>query len=127
MTNEQLTLNEKIDEKRAAVDNWLIKQITDKIEKTSIISSRISKPFVLFRNILEESGTSAQEEVAVMNGKYIIIQVFTYGNYLPSSFQKVQVFTLEKFPKWIIKRNRELLLQSLDSLDELGNLRQMSS
>jgi hypothetical protein len=94
----QRIILDRIDEKkREAVDNWLIEQITDKIKKTYIISSRTSKPFVLFRNTLEESGTSAQEEVTIMNGKYIII--------LHMEAISHQAFKKYKFSPWKNSRN----------------------
>jgi hypothetical protein len=79
----------------------------------------MGKPFVLFRNILEESEHATQEEVAILNGKYVIIQIFTHGGFLPSSFQHLYVFTLEKFLIWIMERSRELFLQCLDNLNEV--------
>jgi hypothetical protein len=99
------------------IEEWLIEKFRDKLRKASIISGRKDKPFVLYRNILEESEDALEEEVATVNEKYVVVQVFSHGGFLPTSFQKQQIFTLDKFIRRVLKSNRVLLLQCLDNLN----------
>lgn len=94
---------------------WLREKFRDKLRKASIISSRKDKPFILYRNIIEES-EDALEEVATVSEKYVVVQVFCHGGFVPTDFQKQQIFTLDKFIRRILKSNRSLLLQCLDNL-----------
>jgi Icc-related predicted phosphoesterase len=99
------------------IEEWLIEKFRDKLRKASIISGRKDTPFVLYRNILEESEDALEEEVATVNEKYVVVQVFSHGGFLPTSFQKQQIFTLDKFIRRVLKSNRVLLLQCLDNLN----------
>jgi hypothetical protein len=43
--------------------------------------------------------------------------MYTYGGFVPSTFQKIAVYTLDKFTKWIVKKEkRDLLLQCLQNI-----------
>jgi hypothetical protein len=99
------------------IEGWLIEKFRDKLRKASIISGQKDKPFVLYRNIIEESEDALEEEIATVNEKYVVVQVFSHGGFLPTSFQKQQIFTLDKFIRRILKSNRVLLLQCLDNLN----------
>jgi hypothetical protein len=105
------------DEKRAVIEEWLITVFTDKLRKASIIAGRKGKPYILYRNIIEESEDAVQEEVATIIDKYVVVQLFTYGGFLPSSFQKQNVFTLDKFTRLMLKRKQNLILQCLENLE----------
>jgi hypothetical protein len=107
LTNKQVTL-----------DECLSQRFNDKLRKASIIASRTSRPVILYRNTIEENDNAAEEELATVNEKYVIVQVFTHGGFIPPNFQQQFVFTLEEFPAWIIQRSHDLLLQCLESLDE---------
>jgi hypothetical protein len=98
------------------IEVWLIEKFRDKLRKASIISSRKDKPFILYRNIIEESQDALEEEVATVSEKYVVVQVFCHGGFVPTDFQKQQIFTLDKFIRRILKSNRSLLLQCLDNL-----------
>jgi hypothetical protein len=114
LRNKQVT----IDGRQATLDDWLNDRIGDKLRKASIIVSRTRMPFVLYRNIIEEGEHVVQEEVATINEKYVVIEVLTYGGFLPISFQQQCVFTLYEFPTWIMKRSRDLFLTCIKNLDE---------
>ena len=105
------------DEKREVIEEWLITVFTDKLRKASIIAERKGKPYILYRNIIEESEDAVQEEVATIIDKYVVVQLFTYGGFLPSSFQKQNVFTLDKFTRLMLKRKQNLILQCLENLE----------
>ena len=138
MTNKQPTHNnlkegnkkEKLllavdDKKKKArdniVDEWLIEHFRNKLKKAVAVVNRLNKPLALYSNILEESEDAAKEEIVLHNQKYITVQIFTRGGFIPTSFQEQYVFTIDKFISRIIndrKNRREMILKCLDSLDK---------
>jgi hypothetical protein len=98
------------------VEDWLIDILVDKLRKASTILSRKEIPFILYRNIIEESDTCVQEEVATLADKYVVVQVFSYGGFIPSTFQRQHVYTIDKFTRIILKKNSALFFECLESL-----------
>lgn len=118
MTGKQVT----IDEKQVTLDDWVIERFREKLKKASIITNRLEKPLILYRKTLEESECATEEEVATLiNERHVLVQVYTQGGFVPLSFQQQYVISLDEFPRWIMKRSRELVLQCLDALDKLSN------
>ena len=105
--------------KESIVDEWLIEQFKNKLKKAATIVGNLNKPLSLYCGIIEESEDSAKEEIVLHNQKYITVQVFTRGGYIPTSFHEQYVFTIDKFISWIIKerKNREMILQCLAAVD----------
>ena len=108
------------DSKESIVDERLIEQFKNKLKKVATIVGNLNKPLALYCGIIEESEDSAKEEIVLHNQKYITVQVFTRGGYLPTSFHEQYVFTIDKFISWIIKerKNREMILQCLVAVDD---------
>ena len=106
-----------VDEKQVTLDEWLIERLRDKLTKAATRATRTGKPILLYRNIIEENEVAAEEEVATVIEKNAIVQVFTYGGFIPPSFQQQYVFSLDRFPLWVMKRSRNLLLQCLENLE----------
>jgi hypothetical protein len=113
MANKRLTL----DEKQVTLDEWLIERLREKLGKAAVNASRTGKPVLLYRNIMDENEAAAEEEVATVNEKNAIVQVFTYGGFIPPTFQQQYVFILDEFPTWLMKRSRNLLLECLENLE----------
>ncbi|HXG05901.1 MAG TPA: hypothetical protein VNI77_01075 [Nitrososphaera sp.] len=107
MTNEQVTL-----------DSWVLSRLRDRLRKASIVASRTGRPVVLYRHTIEEIDSSAEEEIATVNEQYVVVQVITYGGFIPPNFQQQYVFTFDQFPSWIMKRSNELLSLCLEGLDQ---------
>ena len=102
------------------IEDWLLERLADKLRNASIIVHHHRKytPHLLYRNTIEENENALQEEVGLLTEKYVLIVKNTYGGFIPSNFQKVEVYTLDKFTKWIVQEQRkELLLQCLESLE----------
>jgi hypothetical protein len=115
LTNKQVT----IDEKQVTLDDWVIERFRVKLKKASVIANRLGKPIVLYRKTLEESEGAGEEEVATLvNERYALVQVYTYGGFIPLSFQQQHVFSLNEFPTWMMKRSRELVLQCIEAMDD---------
>jgi hypothetical protein len=101
----------------AIIEDWLAERLTDKLRKASMVVQQTHIPHLLYRNTIEESRDALQEEVGIISGKHIVIMIYAYGGFVSSTFQKIDVYTSDKFIKWIIKkRKKDLVLQCLESL-----------
>ncbi len=101
----------------AIIEDWLAERLTDKLRKASIVVQQTHRPHLLYRNTIEESQDVLQEEVGIISGKHIVVMIYAYGGFVPSTFQKIEVYTSDKFIKSIIKKGKTaLLLQCLESL-----------
>ena len=98
------------------VEDWLIDILVDKLRKASTIVSQKKIPFILYRSIVEESDSCVQEEVATLADKYVVVQLFSYGGFIPSSFQRQHVYTIDRFTRIILKKNSVLFFECLENL-----------
>jgi hypothetical protein len=103
------------------LDEYLIEKFKEKIEKVPLISNKNNSPIVLYRRTIEENEVSIEEEIASVSEKYVVVQIFTHGGYLPVLFREQHIFTPEEFPYWIIKRSRNMVLHCLENIDEFIN------
>jgi hypothetical protein len=107
------------EKKEGTVKQWLAERLKDKLQKSSILSIQTHKPIILYRISIEENENAVEEEVCYLTGIHIVQLIYAYGGFVPSTFQKIEVFTLEKFTKWILQeRKKDLLLQCIDGLDQ---------
>ena len=72
----------------------------------------------MYRYTIEEEDYSAEEEIATVNEKYVVVQVITYGGFIPPDVQQQYIFTFEQFSHWILKRSSDLLALCLENLDQ---------
>ena len=101
----------------AIIEDWLTERLTDKLRKASMVVQQTHIPHLLYRNTIEESHDALQEEVGIISGRHIVIMIYAYGGFVSSTFQKIDVYTSDKFIKWIIKKGKkDLVLQCLESL-----------
>lgn len=118
MSSSSFLRGEKQDDD--TVEKWLAERFEDKLRKTSHIIKQTHRPILLYRNTIEESEDALREQIGLVIGKYIVIIMYAYGGFVPSTFQEVEVHTLDKFTKWIVKKGkRDLLLQCLENIDKL--------
>ena len=103
------------------LDEFLVKKFKEKIEKILLISNNDEHPIILYRRTIEENEISIEEEIASVSEKYVIIQIFTHGGYLPVLFREQHIFSPHEFIYWILKRSRSMLLQCLENIDEFLN------
>jgi len=100
------------------IEDWLVERLADKLRKASMVVQQTHIPHLLYRNTIEESKDALQEEVGMISGKHIVIMIYSYGGFVPSTFQKIEVYTSDKFTNWIVKNGKkDLLLQCLESLE----------
>ena len=100
------------------IEDWLAERLADKLRKASMVVQQTHIPHLLYRNTIEESKDALQEEVGMISGKHIVIMKYSYGGFVPSTFQQIEVYTSDKFTNWIVKNGKkDLLLQCLESLE----------
>lgn len=103
------------------LDEFYIKKFREKIQKMLLISNKSNHPLVLYRRTIEETEICIEEEIATVSEKYIVVQIFTHGGYLPVLFREQHIFTEDEFPYWIINRSRSMLLQCMENMDDFLN------
>ncbi len=107
------------EKKEGTVKQWLADRLKEKLQKSSMLSIQTHKPIILYRISIEETENAVEEEICYLTGIHIVQIIYAYGGFVPSTFQKIEVFTLEKFTKWILQeRKKDLLLQCIDGLDQ---------
>lgn len=100
------------------IEDWLVERLTEKLREASITVQQRYNPHLLYRATIEENEVTIQEEVGIISGKHIVIMIYSYGGFIASGFQKIEVYTLDRFTKWIIQKGKKnLLLQCLESLE----------
>lgn len=106
---------------QVTLDEFLIEKFKEKMNNILLISNKNNHPIVLYRRTIEENEVSIEEEIASVSEKYVIIQIFTHGGYLPVLFREQHIYTPDEFIYWILKRSRSMLLQCLENIDEFLN------
>jgi hypothetical protein len=101
-------------------DDFLINSFKIKLEDLSLNLSKYGtgKPLILYTSLLDEDSEYGEQELAVINESYVVIQVISFGGFVPIAVQHQRVFTFEEFSLWIFKRSGSLLLQCLQTLEE---------
>jgi hypothetical protein len=107
-------------EKQMSFDDFLINSFKIKLEDLSLNLSKYGtgKPLILYTSLLDEDSEYGEQELAVINESYVVIQVISFGGFVPIAVQHQRVFTFEEFSLWIFKRSGSLFLQCLQTLEE---------
>ena len=118
---ERLTLIPHFKEKQSSniiIGDWLVERLTEKLREASNTVQQRHNPHLLYRATIEENEDAIQEEVGIISGKHIVIMIYSYGGFIASGFQKIEVYTLDRFTKWIIQKwKKNLLLHCIESLE----------
>ena len=88
------------------------------MKKGSLVVAKTNSPIILYRQTLEEEDTSYEEIVCTLTKNYVIEQLVTSGGVLPPSFQQQFVFTIDEFPDRLLRKSRDLFLQTVDLLED---------
>ncbi len=105
--------------KQISLDSWQIHHLSELLQKGSLIVAKTNTPIVLYRQTLEEEDNSYEEIVCTLTKDYIIEQLVTSGGVLPPSFQQQMVFTINEFPDRLLRKSRDLFLQTVDLLEDI--------
>ena len=101
------------------VKQWLAERFKDKLQGASRLSLHTNKPIILYRKSIEESENATEEEICYISGNHIIQILYAYGGFIPSNFKNIEVFTIDKFTKFVLQeRKKDLLLQCIESIEQ---------
>jgi len=104
--------------KQISLDSWQIHHLSELLKKGSLVVAKTNSPIILYRQTLEEEDSSYEEIVCTLTKDYVVEQLVTSGGVLPPSFQQQFVFTLEEFPDRLLRKSRDLFLQTVDLLED---------
>ena len=104
--------------KQISLDSWQIHHLSELLKKGSQVVAKTNLPITLYRQTLEEEDTSYEEIVCTLTKDYVIEQLVTSGGVLPPSFQQQFVFTVDEFPDRLLRKSRDLFLQTVDLLED---------
>jgi hypothetical protein len=107
--------------KQISLDAWHIQHLGDLLKKSASIVTRTGIPIVLYRQTLEEEENSYEEIVCTVTDKHVIEQLVISGGVLPPTFRQQMVYTLEEFPQRLIRKSKELFLETIEMLEEQTN------
>ena len=105
--------------KQISLDSWQIHHLSELLQKGSLIVAKTNTPIVLYRQTLEEEDSSYEEVVCTLTKDYVIEQLVTSGGVLPPSFQQQMVYTINDFPDRLLRKSRDLFLQTVDLLEDV--------
>jgi hypothetical protein len=107
-------------EKQMSFDDFLINNFKSKLDdlSLSLLKTGTGKPLILYTTLLDESDEYGEQELAIINENYVVIQVITFGGFVPIAVQHQRVFTFEEFSIWVFKRSASLFLQCLSTIDD---------
>ena len=105
--------------KQISLDSWQIHHLSELLQKGSLIVAKTNTPIVLYRQTLEEEDSSYEEVVCTLTKDYVVEQLVTSGGVLPPSFQQQMVFTTNEFPDRLLRKSRDLFLQTVDLLEDI--------
>ncbi|HSG73988.1 MAG TPA: hypothetical protein VLA01_02190 [Nitrosopumilaceae archaeon] len=105
--------------KQISLDSWQIHHLSELLQKGSLIVAKTNTPIVLYRQTLEEEDSSFEEIVCTLTKDYVIEQLVISGGVLPPSFHQQMVFTMNDFPDRLLRKSRDLFLQTVDLLEDL--------
>ncbi len=104
--------------KQISLDSWQIHHLLELLKKGSLVVAKTNSPIVLYRQTLEEEDSSYEEIVCTLTKDYVIEQLVTSGGVLPPSFKQQFVFTVDEFPDRLLRKSRDLFLQTVDLLED---------
>ena len=105
--------------KQISLDSWQIHHLSELLQKGSLIVAKTNTPIVLYRQTLEEEDSSYEEVVCTLTKDYVVEQLVTSGGVLPPSFQQQMVYTINDFPDRLLRKSRDLFLQTVDLLEDV--------
>ena len=104
--------------KQISLDSWQIHHLSELLKKGSLVVAKTNSPIILYRQTLEEEDSSYEEIVCTLTKDYVIEQLVTSGGVLPPSFKQQFVFTVDEFPDRLLRKSRDLFLQTVDLLED---------
>lgn len=104
--------------KQMSFEDCLIDNFREKLKDLSQNVVETGKPVVLYSTLLDEASDYGEQELAIVNDNFVVIQVITFGGCVPIAIQHQRVFTFEEFSFWIFNRSNNLFVQCFGTLDD---------
>lgn len=104
--------------KQISLDAWQVQHLEDLLKKGSSIVTKTGTPIVLYRQTLEEEESAYEEIVCTLTEKYVIEQLVISGGIVPPTFRQQMIYTLEEYPQRLIRKSKDLFLQTIEILEE---------
>ena len=104
--------------KQISLDTWSIQHLTDLLKKGSRIVEKTNTPIILYRQTMEEEDDSYEEIVCTLTNEYIIEQLIVSGGMVVPAFKQQFVFTMEEFPERLLKKSKDLFLETVNLLEK---------
>ncbi len=99
-------------------ESCIINNFKDKLQDLSHSVAETGKPVILYTRLLDEESDYGEQELAIVNEDFVVIQVITFGGYVPIAVQHQRVFTFDVFAQWIYERSNNLFMQCFNTLDD---------
>lgn len=107
--------------KQISLDAWQLQHLEDLLKKASAIVTKTGNPMILYRQTLEEEDESFEEIVCSLTERYVVEQLVISGGVLPPTFRQQFVFTLDEFPQRLLRKSKDLFLQTIELLESQIN------
>ena len=107
--------------KQISLDAWQLQHLEDLLKKASAIVTKTGNPIILYRQTLEEEDESFEEIVCSLAERYVVEQLVISGGVLPPTFRQQLVFTLDEFPQRLLRKIKDLFLQTIELLESQIN------
>ena len=104
--------------KQISLDTWSVQHLTDLLKKGSRIVEKTNTPIILYRQTMEEEDDSYEEIVCTLTNEYIIEQLIVSGGMIVPAFKQQFVFTMEEFPERLLKKSKDLFLETVNLLEK---------
>jgi hypothetical protein len=104
--------------KQMSFEHCLINNFKDKLLDLSQNVAESGKPVILYTTLLDEVSDYGEQELAIVNEDFVVIQVITFGGYVPIAVQHQRVFTFDEFAQWIYDRSNNLFMQCFNTLED---------
>lgn len=104
--------------KQLSFEDCLIDNFREKLKDLSETVAETGRPVILYTSLLDEVSDYGEQELAIVNEDFVVIQVITFGGYVPIAIQHQRVFTFEEFSNWIYNRSNNLFIQCFGTLED---------
>ena len=104
--------------KQISLDTWSVQHLTDLLKKGSRIVEKTNTPIILYRQTMEEEDDSYEEIVCTLTNQYIIEQLIVSGGMIVPAFKQQFVFTMEEFPERLLKKSKDLFIETVNLLEK---------
>lgn len=107
--------------KQISLDAWQVQHLEELLKKAATVVTKTGLPIILYRQTLEEEESSYEEIVCTVTGDHVIEQLVISGGILPPTFRQQMVYTLDEFPQRLIRKSKDLFLQTIELLEDQLN------